>query len=801
MNQNPFAESGGSPPDLKKFLDLIFPCPLKTGLTIEIRGVKAGAVPESKRMFYASVEAVVADYAMLRDWNEKEQRAIYVVTAVRNGRDGTKAGCAQIHALWADCDGDSSDKTPIGRALNKQAILAHVKDTVPADLFPTVVVDSGTGLQLWWLFPLTEQFSFMSKATRKQDIDYIERILQGLQPVLRSDGTRTDVSSMMRLPGFKNMKHADAPQARIVEEETDLSRRFSVEQFEKYAVAEAEPTVTTSAQDDEIVRWFNDAKMILEDDGDKIHVLCPWEHEHEPTGAPRITDTSLLLDGDKISFKCQHDHCKHRHIGTVVQWFKDRFKYQAREPKEPQAPQPMNGNGSEYTDVAHARKLVASKHCLRYCEAESRWYLFDGRQWKPGSPNLVAPHVHQMARELYACAAAVPDRDKRARYAKEAMQLETDHRIRGIINQARALPELQIEPDQFDRDPYLLNVANGVLDLRTGLLLPHDPKYLMSKITMVDYDPEAKSELWEQTLDLAMEHDQEMVAFLQRWFGYCLTGDVSEDKLMVQFGETRTAKTTIVGTLQKVAGDYAATLRVEALLLTKHADDKIPHEIASLHGKRMVVTSETPQGKPYNEPLLKNLTGGDKQRACFKYENTFEFDPTMKLNIYTNYRPEFEAGEDAVWARVLTVDFLHDFTKDTEHPLDPNVKKRLKEPEHQRAVLAWAVRGCLAWQRGGLQPPLKVLASTARHRSDVDVIRRFLEAQCEATETPSRWARHQALHRAYRAWAKGEDNASKLTSEAFKAGMIRLGYQPERPRNAQGNYYTVYPGVALVGGV
>ncbi len=426
-----------------------------------------------------------------------------------------------------------------------------------------------------------------------------------------------------------------------------------------------------------------------------------------------------------------------------------------------------------FTDVALARQLASSsKQFIRYCEAKSCWYVYDGARWAQGSGNLVKPFVHQLARVFHQRAGAESDSDKRKRYRDQANRLETDRVIRAVINQAMALRSLQIDPTKFDRHRHLLNVLNGTINLKTGVLQPHNPEDLLARIAPVEYHPEATSELWERTIELAMRGDDEMVSFLQRVFGYALTGYTNEKKFFDAYGPKDTGKTTICRAFEKMLGpDYAHALRAEALMHQRDPE-KIPHELADLMGVRFVVVSEVPDGRRFNEELMKALSGGDVIRACFKYANTFEFDPQLTLVLYSNDRIELGGSDDALWERATSIPFTFNFK--TETTPDTNVGTTLELPEHQQGILAWAVRGAVAWAEQGLAPiPEKVREDTEAHRAEVNAVAAFLRERCQ--EGTGFKVAVQSLHRAYAKWAK-EEHQEKLSAAKFSEEMQRLGH-------------------------
>jgi putative DNA primase/helicase len=455
--------------------------------------------------------------------------------------------------------------------------------------------------------------------------------------------------------------------------------------------------------------------------------------------------------------------------------------------------------GPHGTDQYYAEQfaLVAGE-TVRFNDESGKWYVYDGKRWAMATDNAVIPFIIELGKDLYRLAGAEPDQDKAKRLATSGVRLGSSKVVTGILRLAQALPQLQVKAEDFDPDEHLLNVENGVLDLRTGELLPHDPKLMMSRLAPVAYDSDAVFSLWEETVRLALQGDEDKIAFVQRALGYSLTGYTSEDKFVNLVGASGgNGKTTIITAVSTLLGDYATTLRVEALLAGhEHA---IPHDLADLRGKRFVVTSETPKGKRFDDRLLKMLTGDDEITACYKYGNNFRFYPQFKLFMYSNHPPKVSASDEAVWRRAVTVRFDYNFK--TYAGFDPKVKDKLRSPEARAGILAWLVRGALAWQKDGLMIPKIVEAETAAHRLSVSEVQEFLDEMCRVDPSSDEddWATTQKLHRAFLAWGKEHGLRGGMAREEFVDEMKRLGYESEKHLDNNRNRRPRWKGVILGG--
>lgn len=306
------------------------------------------------------------------------------------------------------------------------------------------------------------------------------------------------------------------------------------------------------------------------------------------------------------------------------------------------------------------------------------------------------------------------------------------------------------------------------MELKTGKLRPHSRDDHITQLCRVDFDPKARCPRWFQFLSEVFG-SAELIAYVQRVVGYCLTGDISEQTLFILHGAGANGKSTFLTVLQDVIGtDYSAA--APPVLLTMQKFDSHPTELAALYGRRVVVATETEVGARFAEARVKLLTGGDKIPARRMREDFWTFDPTHKLLMSTNHRPGIRGTGHAIWRRIHLIPFAQTFGDDRKDPTLPEQLQREAE-----GILAWAVEGCRLWREQGLNPPPEVLAATREYRTSEDVIGKFVEAKCNTGDDVRRTP-YSDLYEALQHWCA--DNGEAVpTKKEFGQWLQSAGYR------------------------
>jgi len=316
---------------------------------------------------------------------------------------------------------------------------------------------------------------------------------------------------------------------------------------------------------------------------------------------------------------------------------------------------------------------------------------------------------------------------------------------------------LSLRPADMDIDPWLLNCTNGTLDLKTGKLRPAKHGDLITRSTYIRYDPNARYSLWEKTLLEVCCGDIELVCYLQRVFGYCLTGLTIEQVLFILNGGGANGKDTILGRIKNSMGDYAGLAAPSLLMLSRGG--RHPTETADLFGIRMAIASESNENGKLNEVLVKQLTGSEKLKARKMYKDFFEFPALFKLMLMTNHRPIIEGSDYAIWRRINLIPFNAVFKKGVNR--DDTLPGRLDQ--ELNGILRWCVEGCLEWQRIGLQPPEVVIHATKQYKADQDVLSQFFDEKCVIKSQAQITAKK--FYSTYEQWCA--DNGEKSKSQKW----------------------------------
>jgi putative DNA primase/helicase len=423
------------------------------------------------------------------------------------------------------------------------------------------------------------------------------------------------------------------------------------------------------------------------------------------------------------------------------------------------------------TDLGNARRLVRLHGVnLRYFPARALWYAWDGTRWAPDETGEVVRLAKAAAEALWEDARGAPD-DKRADAFKWAAKCQERSRIENMIALAKTEPGIAVTARDLDSDPWLLNVANGVLDLRTGQLHAADRALLMTKRAPVAYSPDARSALWDSFVWRLTGGDAELGAYIQRAMGYALFGAWREKAFWFGYGPPDGGKSTFLGVVGDVLGDYHVSAAASTWMFQHNAGGN-RGDVTRLLGTRLVTTLEVRPSARFDPELMKKATGGDSLVAAAKFEHEIEFRPAFALWFGANDRPIIPDDDEGFWSRVRCVPFTHVIPPAEQ---DKALREKLTSAEHAPGVLAWLVAGCLAWQREGIGTCAAVEAATRAYRRDMNQAAGFFDEHCELTGNPGDVVPAAQLRARYDAWCKVNGVRRPLQTAAWRKRLLELG--------------------------
>ena len=370
------------------------------------------------------------------------------------------------------------------------------------------------------------------------------------------------------------------------------------------------------------------------------------------------------------------------------------------------------------TDLGNAERLVAfAGGRLRYVTEWDKWLAWTDRRW---AADRGAPYraCKMMLRELTAQGNALRDPKRREAILGFAFKCESRKFVNAAVDLARYARPVLAKPTDFDADPMAFNVVNGTIDLTTGALRPHRREDLCTKLSPVAYDPAAKCQRFDAFLLEIMADNPELVAFVLAHLGYCLTGHTREHVLAFWHGPGGNGKGVLGGAVRHVMGTYAGKAAPDLLFRTEKTE-RHPTELADLHGKRLIVCNETQKGRPWDEALVKDLTGGDRLKARRMREDFWEWDPTHKLIVWGNHRPPIRNVDDGIRRRLRLVPFEVSFKGREDRTLVDSLKGE------SAGILARLVTAAVEWHRAGLPDATAVTSATDRYLADEDTLGQF----------------------------------------------------------------------------
>jgi len=527
----------------------------------------------------------------------------------------------------------------------------------------------------------------------------------------------------------------------------------------------------------------------------KHFIRCPWADTHTGSGANDGPKDAYIHEWRndtrfRWTFHCSHNTCQHHghHIGDFFTMVEQEHPGAIAAATTPwpdltaefetlpdDAPEPLGTTEGE-ADTGKLAELMRSRitepnlsaafvainqSSARFIHDEGEWVLWDQGRWLRDDRE----QVRQRVKSILAA------RMKRARGPEEEealLRFDNSKGIDSLIKYTRSEPAISASSDEFDQDPWVIGCTNGILDLRTGQLSPPTPGVMMRNQVNVAYNPDASCPRWTRHLDETHPGKPEIGAFLQRWFGYCLTGDTSEAKIVVFYGVGRNGKSTIVDALHAIMGDYCGVAAKPLLLCNPKGDDPTAASpaVVDVKGKRIMTLSETSVDAKISEDSIKLLTGGEAITGRRMREGYITFRSQAKIIFSSNHRPRIQGTDEGIWSRMILVKFPESFKGREDYALKETIQSELE------GIFAWMVQGCAIWQEKRLSIPPVIVRDTAEYRRDEDIINLFLDENT-STDPDARCPRKDAYVR-YQTWVR-DSGLKPMSRPNFNRRLLDKG--------------------------
>lgn len=379
-----------------------------------------------------------------------------------------------------------------------------------------------------------------------------------------------------------------------------------------------------------------------------------------------------------------------------------------------------------------------------YCPAYG-WLMWTGTHWAAENAEAAVRRAAAAVIKRRRLLAVKHDNEKLVKAAAVYNQ-----RVTGVVALFRDMVTVSVS--EFDSDPDALNCRNGVVDLRTGTLAPHDPAQRHTTCTATEYEPGADASLWLSFLRDALG-DPSLERYIQVALGYSLTGHTSEECLFYLFGPTRSGKGTFTETLLALLGGILGKEVDFRTFTAKRDADTQNFDLAPLKAVRFLTASESDKYDSLNSAKIKLVTGGNEIYCAFKHRDHFGYRPRFTLWLTSNNPVNADPDDSAVWGRVRVISFPNDRLGQE----DKTLKDRLKQPAALAGLLAWIVDGAIEWyasQPQGLQSPPAVVAHTQAARSDVDFVAHWAAECLHVTGNTAHYETNPDIYASYVAWCK-----------------------------------------------
>lgn len=418
------------------------------------------------------------------------------------------------------------------------------------------------------------------------------------------------------------------------------------------------------------------------------------------------------------------------------------------------------------TEMGNAERVVSEYgHVFKHVDGIG-WYVWDGKRWKDDRSRKIERLTSKTLRRLFKSADET-DLKWAKQCEKRAIRMNS---IKDMI------PLVPATREEFDTHPFLLNVNNGIINLKNGELSLHDRKLMMTNIANVEYAEGAECPEWKKFLESIFlngkgETDYELIRFIQKMIGYALTGDISEQVMFFLVGGGRNGKSTFINIIKNLLGDYGKQTNSDTFI-QKRNESGINNDVARLAGSRFVSAVESEQNQKLAESTVKQITGGEPIMARFLRQEFFEFLPEFKVFFTTNHKPIIQGVDEGIWRRIRMIPFDVTIAKED---IDRKLPEKLSL--EMSGILNWAIEGCLLWQKEGLEEPESIKLANKKYKEEMDILEPFIVDVCFLN--PLAKIEAKDLYNSYTSWCASVGE-SGIGNRTFYRVMETKGIKRER---------------------
>ncbi|QEL88517.1 phage/plasmid primase, P4 family [Bacillus mycoides] len=561
-------------------------------------------------------------------------------------------------------------------------------------------------------------------------------------------------------------------------DDSDIQGRVNLAEFEKDEIKISNEALWDrmfrSKNGDKIRSLFN-GDLINGDHSGSDQSLCNhlafWTGNSATRMDSMFRETSLIRDKwDVIHFSDTNETYGERTIGVAIsststtildnkQQFEE-FSFDFINEDAAEVVEDKPKKKFRLTELGNAERIAYEYgHVIKFVN-DIGWFIWDGKRWRIDNKKEIERITAKVLRGL--------NKSEDESEMKWARMCERRNvRMNSIKD---LMPLVPGERAEFDKHKYLLNVENGIVDLKTGKLQQHDRELGLTKITNITFDENAKCPTWLTFLDQIFLGDKALIEYMQRLIGYSLTGDISEQIMMFLVGGGSNGKSTFINIIKDIMGDYGKQAKSDTFIKKKESGAN--NDIARLVGSRFVSAIESEEGEKLADSFVKQITGGEPVLARFLRQEFFEFIPEFKVFFTTNHKPIIGGLDEGIWRRVKLIPFNLNLPA---HKRDKRLPEKLSL--EMPGILNWAIEGCMKWQQDGLKEPKVVAEATGKYKDDMDILAPFLDEVCyvDEPENESVMIEAKELYNVYERWCFNSGERS-LGNRSFYRMLETKGF-------------------------